>query len=608
MDILLGIKHLHTLDDADLVAFDVETTGLQPIHGGLRLLQLAAIGKLPVVIDCWELDHNDWIVLEHFFATSRTWTAHNAVFDLAWLQEHELYPEGHIRCSLLASRLITNGLPNVKHGLQHLVKRWLKRDLSKEQQTSDWSGDLSSKQLEYAATDVVVLLELNQYIVKVLAQAALTPAWVLECKALPAMAQLWRTGLPFNRQAVESLIADLAAEHEQLGEKFIFDFDAALPEQHKLQRDIAGNLLYRTKPLAKGQKTEARVFNLNSPAQLLQKVTALLGFSPVDPKTQKPSASRAALKEYVGEHVVIAQYLKWKKVEKRRQMAESLLNAISSDGFIRASYLQLGADTGRMSCMKPNLQQVPRDVRFRACVQAPEGFKLVVADFAQMELRLAAAEARDELMIQAFQQDKDLHTMTAMQIYGVAEDDVTKDQRQVSKSANFGLLYGSGANGLRNYAASMDIRMDLAEAADIRTKFHAAYKGIRAWQLKNAALADAHTQNPSVRIRVSGLRRLLPGENNKLTTRSNTPIQGAGAAVLKHTLGMLWPVLKEHTEDVVRLAGVIHDEVLLLVDENHTDFWCVKLQEIMEKAEALWLDDIPAVAEAKVGDSWDKAK
>jgi DNA polymerase-1 len=322
----------------------------------------------------------------------------------------------------------------------------------------------------------------------------------------------------------------------------------------------------------------------------------------------KKSASKSALQEYVADHVIIADYLRWKRVEKRRQMAETLLSNLDKDGFIRASYLQMGADTGRMSCMSPNLQQIPRDKRFRACVQAPAGWKLVVADYGQMELRLAAAEAKDPLMTEVFQQGKDLHTITATQIYGVAEDEVTKEQRQVSKSANFGLLYGSGAKGLRNYAAQTGIKMDLDEAAEVRRKFHAAYQGISKWQHDNARAADAAKGNPSIRIRISELRRFLPGENNKLTTRCNTPIQGAGAAVLKLTLSKLWPLLNADGEDTVRLAGVVHDEIILLVKEQHAETWAHQLQAVMEECEARWLGEIPPLAEANVGDSWDQAK
>ena len=609
MQYLQGIEHLHTLFNATTVAFDCETTGLQPVYGGLRLLQLAALDRMPVVIDCWDLEDHHWQDLEEFFSLKRYWLAHNAVFDLGWLQEHELYPEGEVLCTMLASRILTNGLPNLKHGLQHVVKRYLKLEISKEEQRSDWSGDLTQSQLDYAAYDVELLTQLDGPINQRMAEGNLHKAWFLECKALPTMAQLWRTGMPFQRDELEQLHQDLAADNERLGEAFIDTLDEALPEGKKLPRDLDGTFNLRSKPegsVREGTKKQAG-FNLNSPKQLLDVFTTLIGVVPVD-NTGKPSASRAALREYVGDHRVVAEYLAWKRVEKRRQMVEALLKHLGSTGFIKASYMQLGADTGRMSCIGPNLQQIPRDSRFRACVKAPAGWKLVVADYAQMELRLAAAEAEDPLMIRAFQDGLDLHTVTAMQIYGVSEDEVTKEMRQISKSANFGLLYGSGARGLRNYAAGMGIQMDLAEAGEIRAKFHAVYTGISRWQRENAAQANRHRSDAAIRIRNSGLRRILPGDYNSLTVRSNTPIQGAGAAVLKRTLGKLWPLLKADGEEVVRISGVIHDECVLLVREEHAETWRHQLEAVMEEAEAEWLDSVPAKAEARIGDSWYEAK
>ena len=609
MKYLQGIEHLHTLFNATTVAFDCETTGLQPVFGGLRLLQLGALDRMPVVIDCWDLEDHHWQDLEEFFAVKRYWLAHNAVFDLGWLQEHELYPEGDVLCTMLASRILTNGLPNLKHGLQHVVKRYLKIEISKEEQKSDWTGDLTPSQLDYAAYDVELLTQLDGPINQRMAEGKLHKAWFLECKALPTMAQLWRTGMPFQRDELEQLHQDLAADNERLGEAFIDTLDEALPEGKKLPRDPDGTFNLRSKPegsVREGTKKQAG-FNLNSPKQLLDVFTTLIGAIPVD-NTGKPSASRAALREYVGDHRVVAEYLAWKRVEKRRQMVEALLKHLGSNGFIKASYMQLGADTGRMSCIGPNLQQIPRDSRFRACVKAPAGWKLVVADYAQMELRLAAAEAEDPLMIRAFQDGLDLHTVTAMQIYGVPEDEVTKEMRQISKSANFGLLYGSGARGLRNYAAGMGVQMDLDEAGEIRAKFHAAYTGISRWQRENAAQANRGRTDAAIRIRNSGLRRILPGDYNSLTVRSNTPIQGAGAAVLKRTLGKLWPLLKADGEEVVRISGVIHDECVLLVREEHAETWRHQLEAVMEEAEAEWLGVVPAKAEARIGESWYEAK
>ena len=611
MNYLKGLKYLPSLCEAETIFFDCETTGLQPIFGGLRLLQLATFQAPPVVIDCWDLKDDDWVVLEEFFDVEREWVAHNAVFDLGWLQEHCIYPKGRVLCTMLASRVLTNGLPNIKNGLQPVVKRYLGKEISKEEQRSDWSvPELRAEQIEYAAYDVQLLSELYQPIQHRMADGGLHKAWYLECAALPAMAQLWRTGLPFDKQMLEELRDELEGDNQRLGEQFIVELDEALPVNGKLPRDPDGSLNLRDKAqgsVRAGTKKPAG-FNINSPHQLKAMFTTLLGEVPVG-FDGKPSASKAALREYVADHPIISKYLSWKRVEKRRQMAESLLKHQANDGYIRASYLQMGADTGRMSAMAPNVQQIPRDQRFRACVRAPQGWKLVVADYAQMELRLAAAEAQDELMIRAFQEDKDLHTLTAMQIYGVGEDEVTKEQRQIAKSANFGLLFGSGARGLRNYAGAMGIQMSMEEAGVIRDKFHGAYVGIHKWQRQAADAANRSSgANAAVWISNSKLRRFLPGEQNKLTTRCNTPIQGAGAAVMKRALGKLWPKLYKSTEDVVKLAGVVHDEAILLVREDKAEEWAEVLTRTMEEAEQEWLGEVPALAEAGIGDSWDIAK
>jgi len=199
--------------------------------------------------------------------------------------------------------------------------------------------------------------------------------------------------------------------------------------------------------------------------------------------------------------------------------------------------------------------------------------------------------------------------LTAMQIYGVGEEEVTKEQRQIAKSANFGLLFGSGARGLRNYAGATGIQMSMEEAGVIRDKFHAAYIGIHKWQRQAADAANRSSgSNAAVWIRNSNLRRFLPGEQNKLTTRCNTPIQGAGAAVMKRALGKLWPKLYKATEDVVKLAGVVHDECIVLVREDRAEEWAEILTATMQDAEREWLGDVPALAEAGIGDSWDTAK
>lgn len=611
-----GIEFLHWLEDSLVIAFDTETTSLKPKAGGLRLLQLAAPGKPVVVIDLWELEPEDWDQLKEFFQGSedRDWYAHNATFDLGWLQEHDIYPEGEVYCTMLASRLLENGIPNVRNGFAPACKRYLNIEVSKEEQASDWSKpELSESQKTYAANDVRFLLLLADKVGDLLFSRRLFSAWKLECRALQAIAHMQRTGLPFNRAKLEDLQKHYEGEIDRLGSEFIEELDAAMPEEEKLPRDDDGTFNLRAKATGHvrlGTKKLAG-FNLNSPKQLVHKLGVLLGEEPTD-KTGKPSASRQALRSYAADHRVIQLYLAWKKAEKRRQMVVALLDHQDADGFIRASYLQLGADTGRMSCREPNLQQVPRDKGFRQAAEAPEGWNFVVADFGQMELRLAAAESQDALMISAFQRNEDLHTITANAIYPEPTEDEAelKARRQVAKSANFGLLYGSGAKGLRDYAGAMGITMTVEEAEKIRDTFHSTYQGIHDWQRKNANLANMteHERFAEIRIPGTGMRRFLLGDMNRLTTRCNTPIQGAGAAILKYALRRLWHHLRKTGESQVRLAAVVHDEVVLLVREGLEEEWAALLSKEMEYAESKWLGEIPALAEAAWGKTWSEAK
>lgn len=601
-NVLQGIQHLDALQTCVSLAFDTETLQLQPEKGKLRLLQLGcATRKTIVLIDLFEIDELGWGKLRHFFTNGeRFWLAHNAVFDLAWLQEHGIYPRGRVRCSMLASKMLYNGQPNLKHGLADVVRRVLKQSLDKEQQRSDWGvPELTQEQLVYAANDVVALLELDSELDQRLAHSRLAGAFALECRALPAMAAMWRTGLPWNPEQLQQVKEDYEFDIKTLGADFVRELDEALPEGSKLPRNDDGsfNLRARDEGSVRLGTKKYKGFNLNSPKQLVEKFGELLGSAPVDPKTGKPSASRAALRSYAADHEVIQTYLAWKKAEKRRQMVESIQEKLDPDNFARASYLQLGAESGRMSCIKPNLQQIPRDDVFRACVEAPEGWVLIDADFGQMELRLAAAVANDERMIQAFQDEEDLHTVTA---------EALGCTRQIAKSANFGLLYGSGAKGLRDYAGSMGTLISLEEAQAIRQQWLDTYSGIREWQRQNAAVADS-TQGDKwaeVRIPVTDFRRFLPGDMNRLTVRCNTPIQGAGAAILKCALGNLWPDLHAAGEEIVKLCAVVHDEIILLVREGYEDRWSKILKDSMERAEAKWLGDIPALAEVHVGRNW----
>ena len=601
--VFYGIENLHRLNTCSSISFDTETTQLQPKKGGLRLIQLGSYtAKTIVVIDCFDLEEKDWDQLDKFFNNGcRFWLAHNAVFDLGWLQEQGIYVRGNVRCSFIANKLLYNGVPHAKHSLDALANKHLSVELPKEQQRSDWSKpELSKEQLEYAATDVEVLLELDQVLDQKLSKANLKASYTLECQALPAMAQMWRIGLPWNAQALQTYKEDKAFDVQHMGDEFIRELDSSLPEGEKLPRNEDGTFNLRPKDtgaIRLGTKKYAG-FNIKSSKQLLNKLTLILGYTPTD-NNGKPSVGKEALRRAAADSETIQTLVEWKKKEKRRQMAQSIQEKMADDGFVRASYMQLGAETGRMSSLKPNNQQIPRDKEFRSCVEAPEGWKIVDADFSQMELRLAAALANDINMIQAFKEGADLHDYTAEKM---------GCDRQIAKSANFGLLYGAGVEGLRNYAGAQGVLMSQEQAKTVRDGWLNTYFGIKEWQQENQDKVRSTEDDewPEIRVPVTNMRRYLKGDLNRVTVRCNTPIQGAGAAILKCALGNIWPEVQKAGEDVVKIAAAVHDEILLLVKEEYADEWAKLLKGIMESAEAKWLKDVPSLAEVKVGNTWEE--
>ena len=270
--VLQGLENLDKIDTSVELAFDCETTGLRPVRGGLRLLQLGCLARKTILlIDCFELEDRGWDALQLLAGNGdRFWLAHNAVFDIGWLAEHDIHLRGNVGCTMIASKLLNNGLgPKVKHSLADLSRRYLNRELDKELQRSDWSGELTWEQLEYAAKDVETVLELSTPLQRRLLNAGLMGAYTLECRALPAIAEMQRCGLPWDAEALQATRADYEHDIAALGKDFVMRLDAALPEEHKLPRDEDGSFNLRAKDQGKicdGTKLYAG-FNLNSPKQ-----------------------------------------------------------------------------------------------------------------------------------------------------------------------------------------------------------------------------------------------------------------------------------------------------------------------------------------------------
>jgi DNA polymerase-1 len=270
------------------------------------------------------------------------------------------------------------------------------------------------------------------------------------------------------------------------------------------------------------------------------------------------------------------------------------LQHVSPDGRVYAGWRQIGADSGRMSCTDPNLQNLPRGAAYRRCFRAPAGRVLLKADYSQIELRIAAKVSGDQAMLDAYRRGEDLHTLTARRVLGIEE--VSKEHRQLAKALNFGLLYGMGARGFQVYAKSQ-YGVDLTEtqARDYRQAFFDAYPGLAHWH------ADIKRRRPTETRTLVGRRRLVDKQLSD-TLRLNSPVQGTGADGLKVALALLWERRCQCQGAVPVLA--VHDEIVVEALEDRVEEATAWLRDAMRDAMAPLIAPVPVEVEVKASATW----
>lgn len=299
-------------------------------------------------------------------------------------------------------------------------------------------------------------------------------------------------------------------------------------------------------------------------------------------------------------------------LERRRlngiaRQANGLLKAICHDGRIHARFDPTGTDAGRFSSSKPNLQNINRG-ELRECFIAKPDHLLVCADYSQIELRVAAAIAGEQQMIDAFMRREDLHRQTAALILEKDPPLVNEEDRRLAKAVNFGLLYGQAAKGLKKYAKdAYNVVISDDEATRLRERFFSAYKGLANWHqaCRNSAEDPACTET---RTRM-GRRRLLQPvskENfwSRFTCGLNSPVQGGAADGMK--LAMV--ALANTLPDGAFIVSTIHDEVIIECPEILADKVKQLVETTLSAEMAKLYREVPIEATAAVGKTWAKAK
>jgi DNA polymerase-1 len=228
-------------------------------------------------------------------------------------------------------------------------------------------------------------------------------------------------------------------------------------------------------------------------------------------------------------------------------------------------------------------------------VAAPEGRALITADYSQIELRIAAALTRDETLCAAYREGADVHTLTARRISG--RETVTREDRQLAKAVNFGLLYGMGAERLQSYASlGYGVTLSPDEARRARARFFSTYRGIQAWHRRTADSTVPETRT------VAGRRHRVRPDDFLL--RLNLPVQGTGADGLKAALGLLWQRRDQAPGAFPVLA--VHDELVIECDTGAVEEASAWLRSAMVDGMQQFIPDVPVEVELGAGETWGK--
>jgi DNA polymerase-1 len=546
------------------LALDIETygyeknDGLDPWKGDIRLLTLGVQGHPPWLLDLREIGYQLG-ELQPALQSAEV-IVHNANFDLLWLAEKCGIRITHAFCTLTAARLLSAGTRQ-GNDLDQCLQRDLGVPAGPDMSKSDWGSLLlTEQQIRYAARDVVHLDQLADRQRQLLEEAGLLGVFRLEMDLLPAIVAMELSGMGVDRERL-TLLRDRSQKEAQ---------------------ENTQNLR---------QLLNAQTLNPNSPKQL---VAALERAGLATESTDEESLLK------INDGKIIPVILRFRRAEKSAQQATKLLGTIAHDGRIHGRFDPTGTMTGRFSSSRPNLQNIGRGP-LRECFVPAKNHKLIVADYSQVELRLASVIAGEKKMISAYQDGYDLHRETAAAVLGKPLEQITKEDRQLAKAVNFGLLYGQGAEGLVKYAAAnYGVTLTSSEAKIIHARFFEAYPALGTWHRqcwRSAAQGSLEART------VLNRRRLVPSvatDWERFTALVNTPVQGGSADGLKRAMLRIHNTLPTGA----RLICTVHDEIIVEAPEALAASVCELVRATMRDEMALLFPAVPIEVEAQVCENW----
>lgn len=586
---------LARLQAAPLFAFDTETTSLDYMEARVvgvsfaiepgkaayvpfghdylgapvQLTEAAVLGKLKPLLE----------------DPARLKVGQNLKYDRNVLLNHGIELQGIAYDTMLESYVLNSTAS--RHDMDSLARRYLNVEtISFEDIAGKGVKQLTFNQIEleqaapYAAEDADITLRLHQALWgKLSAEPGLAKVFSeIELPLLPVLARMERLGTTIEPKLL----------HQQSQE-----IEVRLAELEKQAHELAG-----------------QEFNLSSPKQLGEILFTKLGL-PIIKKTPKgaPSTAEEVLAELAETYELPRLLMEHRGLAKLKSTYTDKLPLMikPQTGRVHTSYHQAVAATGRLSSTDPNLQNIPvrneQGRRIRQAFIPCAGYKLVAADYSQIELRIMAHLSGDKGLLTAFAEGKDIHKATAAEVFGVELDAVTSDMRRSAKAINFGLIYGMSAFGL-----AKQLGIGRAEAQKYMDLYFERYPGVLEYMERTRQQAEAQgyvetlfgrrLYLPDIKSRNAGLRKAAE------RAAINAPMQGTAADIIKRAMINVDGWIRGVEDQSIRMLMQVHDELVFEIREEKLEEYIAIIKEKMSAAAEL---HVPLVVEAGTGDNWDQA-
>ncbi|WP_405224788.1 DNA polymerase I [Lentisalinibacter sediminis] len=586
-------RWLERIDAAELTALDTETDSLNYMAARLVGISLSvepgAAAYIPVGHDY--AGAPDQLDRERVLKRLRPWledeskpkVGHHLKYDAHVFRRYGIRLAGMRYDSMLESYVLNSTA--TRHDMGSAARHYLGLEtIPYEQVAGKGAKQITFDQvaleeaLPYAAEDADVTLQLHHRLWGELAETGrLREVYEgIEQPLVPVLTEMEETGVLLDCELLRTQSRELAEKMRAAEEK---------------AHEIAGG-----------------PFNLGSPKQL-QEILFERQQLPVIRKTPKgqPSTAEDVLQELAADYELPEVILEYRGLSKLKSTyTDKLPELVGEDGRIHTSYHQAVAATGRLSSSDPNLQNIPirtpEGRRIRQAFVAPDGYRILAADYSQIELRIMAHLSGDEGLLSAFADDEDIHRATAAEVFDTALDAVTGEQRRSAKAINFGLIYGMSAFGL-----GRQLGIPRADAQAYVDRYFDRYPGVRAYM--DSTREQAHEKGYVETV--MGRRLYLPEINSRNVQRRqyaersaiNAPMQGTAADIIKRAMIDVHRWLAEKAVDA-RVIMQVHDELVLEVAAAEAQTVAAGLVERMSRAAEL---AVPLKVDTGVGANWDEA-